>query len=152
MRFLVTIVTFLALSQISVLHAQTAPLPAAGSEQDRGWEAIIEGDADAAVEAFDKAIQAEPKRATLYLGAGLAALLDRREQDAIGFFEKALELDRTLTMARVQLATARYRQRELDTAISLLEEVVADRPGEPQVATTLKRWKEERDLRGSAKD
>lgn len=145
MRFPVFAATLLVFGHLSVAHAQT---PEPGGVEQAGWQAIIDGEADTAVAAFSKAIEAEPKRAPLYLGAGLAALLDKREDDAIAYFEHALELDPTLTMARVQLATARYRQRDLDEAITLLQAVVDQRPGEAQVATTLRRWKEERERVG----
>lgn len=146
MRFIAAFLLAGALCSSTVLAAQSSP--AAALTEQAGWEAIINGDAEVAAAAFREALAVEPNRAPLHLGAGLAAVLAKQDTDAAASFERALALDPSLTMARVQLALVRYRLRDLNRAIALLEEVVAERPGEVQLNTQLTRWKEERDLHG----
>src|SRR5829696_1329792 len=73
------------------------------------WNALNAGRARAAADGFRDAIAADPKNARLYLGAGLAAALDRRDADAKSAFERALTLDPQLTPARALLGQVQYR-------------------------------------------
>src|SRR5262245_57275075 len=77
-----------ALAAVPV-HAQIDPR---GALLERaGWEAIAAGQGAAAAKAFREALAADPKNARLHLGAGMAAALERRDEDARDSFERALD-------------------------------------------------------------
>ena len=113
-------------------------------EQD-GFDALKAGQAQAAADAFKAAIALDPKNARLHFGAGFAAFLQRRDADAKAALERALQLDPTLTAARVQLAQVLRRQQDFRGAINLYEVVVTELD-DPGVRDTLARWKREMEL------
>ena len=61
-----------------------------------GWDALRAGQARAAADDFRQALDADPQNARLYLGAGTAAFLERRDADAKDALQRALSLDPTL--------------------------------------------------------
>src|SRR5258705_13324475 len=90
---------------------------------ERGaWEALNAGRARAAAEAFREALASDPKNARLHLGAGMAAALERRDQDAKDSFERALALDAHLTAARTLLGQIQYPPRAFARAIRPLQD------------------------------
>ena len=144
-RFWLAVVLTLCVGQAAL--AQSSP-KAAMLEQD-GIAAIKAGQAQAAADLFRDAIALDPKNARLYLGAGLAAYLQRRDADAKTALEQALALDPKLTVARAQLAQVLRRQQDFQGAINLYEVVAAEAPDDLGVRDTLERWKRERDLHDS---
>ena len=78
-----------------------------------GWDAIAAGQGAAAARAFRDALAADPKNARLHLGAGMAAVLERRDADAKESLERALELDPKLARARALLGQVLYRLGDL---------------------------------------
>src|SRR5918912_3908098 len=73
------------------------------------WDALARGQAHEAASAFGEAIVRDPRNARLHLGAGIAAMLERRDTDARGAFEAALALDPKLNEARARLGLVQYR-------------------------------------------
>ncbi|MEO8679535.1 MAG: tetratricopeptide repeat protein, partial [Vicinamibacterales bacterium] len=126
------------------VFAQSSP-KAAMLEQD-GARALAEGQAQAAADAFREAIALDPKNARLRLGAGLAAVIQRRDADARAHFEQALALDPQMTRARAQLAQLMRRAGDLQGAIREYETVVAEVPGDAGALDTLERWRREFEL------
>jgi tetratricopeptide (TPR) repeat protein len=104
------------------------------------------GNYRAAADDFRAAIGADSKNARLHLGAGTAAYLERRDEDAARALDRALELDPRLTEARLLLGQIRYRGGDLFAAIGLYERVVADTPADTRSRETLDRWRREADL------
>ena len=82
---------------IAQRNPQTALLEAAG------FAALDVGDARRAADAFREVLTVDPNNATLHLGAGVAALLERRDGDARTAFERALALSPSLLAARLLL-------------------------------------------------
>ena len=111
-----------------------------------GWEALAAGRGHDAADAFREAIAGDPKNAELYLGAGAAALLERRDADARQALEYALSLDPKLDRARALLGQVLYRAGDLPGAIRLYETLTADTPEDKQAAATLDRWRREAEL------
>jgi tetratricopeptide (TPR) repeat protein len=111
-----------------------------------GWEALNAGNLRAAADAFRAAIGADSKNAQLHLGAGTAAYLERRDEDATRALERALVLDPRLTDARLLLGQIRYRGGDLFGAIALYERAVADAPADARPGDTLARWRREAEL------
>lgn len=114
--------------------------------EQAGWEALKANRLQVAADAFREAIALDPKNAALRVGAGMAAALQRRDEDARAHFEQALALDPKLTVARAQLAQVVRRQGDYQEAIRLLEMVAANAPGDAAVRELLERWQRERDL------
>jgi hypothetical protein len=114
--------------------------------EQAGWDAIAANRLPLAASNFKEAIALDPKNATLRLGAGLAAFLQRQDAEAKQHLEQALVLDPKLTRARIPLAQVWRRQSEFNDAIRQLEIAVAELPEEPGLRDTLDRWRRERDL------
>ena len=135
--FKVVVLTGLLLTQNS---------PRVGVLEQAGWTAIKAGNYPAAAEAFVEAAALEPKNAQLWLGAGFAEFLQRRDPEAMTYLQRALDLDPALTLARAQLAQVFKRQGDLAEAIRHYEIVVAEIPEQKGLLDTLERWKREREL------
>jgi len=144
LRFL-TILPLLALQAVPAsVSAQADPKTAL--LERAGWDALTAGRAHDAAEAFREAIKSDPKNARLYLGAGAAALLERRDADARQALEYALTLDPALDRARALLGQVLYRTGDLPGAIRMYETLTAEAPDDKQAAATLERWRREADL------
>jgi len=111
-----------------------------------GFEALNRGQARVAADAFRDALAADPRNARLHLGAGMAALLERRDQDAKEELERALALDRTLMLARALLGQVLYRMGDRLAAIRTYEALVAEAPDDGEARAALERWRREGDL------
>jgi tetratricopeptide (TPR) repeat protein len=111
-----------------------------------GWEAIAAGQGANAAKAFREALAADPKNPRLHLGAGIAATLERRDQDARDSFERALALDPKLTRARALLGQVQYRLGALPDAIRTYDQLVAEAPDIREAQETLERWRREAEL------
>ena len=145
-RFVTRFVIIVALLfQLAVvLSAQVDPRTAL--LERAGWDAVAAGQAHAAAEAFREALAADPKNARLYLGAGMAAALERRDPDARDAFERSLALDPKLVLARAPLGQILYRMGDLGAAIRTYEKLLNDMPEDRDVQATLERWRRELDL------
>jgi tetratricopeptide (TPR) repeat protein len=110
------------------------------------WAALNAGKAHAAADAFREALAADPKNPRNYLGAGTAAFLERRYDDAKEALEHALSLDPKLAQARGLLGQTQHRLGDLTGAIRAFETLVAEAPGEKDAADTLERWRREAEL------
>lgn len=120
--------------------------PTAALAERAGWDALATGQARVAADAFRQAIDADPKNATAWLGAGMAAALERRDTDARAALERALEIDGRLTRARMLLGQVLYRSGDLNGAIREYETIIAAGHDEPAVQATLDRWRREAEL------
>jgi len=108
-----------------------------------GWDAIAAGQPHAAAEAFRQALASDPGNPQLYLGAGTAAYLERRNDAAKEALERALQLNPRLTRARVVLGPVLYRLGDLNGAIRTYESVVSDTPDDKQAISLLEKWRRE---------
>jgi tetratricopeptide (TPR) repeat protein len=114
--------------------------------EQSGWDAIRRNNLPLAAATFKEAITLDPKNASLRVGAGMAAFLQRHDPEAKSHFEQALVLDPKLTVARVQLGMVVRRQGDFQEAIRQFEIVAAEDPEDASVRDTLDRWKREREL------
>lgn len=117
-----------------------------------GWDALENGWAAQAAAAFREALAADPRNARLHLGAGLAAVQERRDGDARDAFEAALAIDPKLTDARAQLGLVQYRLGDLTSAIRTYEALTANAPDDARAAATLERWQREQALQDRMRD
>ena len=126
-----------------VAQAQGVARPLA----DDPWKLLETGRTQAAAELFRQALATNPRDARLHLGAGAAAFLQRRDDEARAALERALQLDPGLTVARELLGLVLYRSGQLDGAVAAYESLVAAAPGRPELADRLARWRREIELR-----
>jgi tetratricopeptide (TPR) repeat protein len=110
-----------------------------------GWDALAGNEPRAAANAFSEAIARDPRNADLHFGAGTAAFLERRDQDARAALERALGLDPTLAHARELLGLVLYRNGDVLAAVRAYERL-PDAPEYEQARLRLERWRREADL------
>ena len=137
MRFPLALLLSLCLSGAAFAQAD----PKTALLEQAGFDALSVGQPQRAADAFRQAIAADPKNARLYLGAGMAAWLEKRDDDARTALEHALALDPKLGEARRFLGQVYYRQGDLPAAIAAYQALVASSPDAPQPAATLERWR-----------
>jgi tetratricopeptide (TPR) repeat protein len=138
-------------AMVAVRPAAAQSDPASALIARAGWNALAAGQAHAAAEAFREALATDSKNPQLYLGAGMAASLERRDADAKDAFEHALAIDPTLTQARALLGQIQRRMGDFDGAIRTYELLVSeapDGPGAKEARATLARWRRESELHG----
>ncbi len=111
-----------------------------------GWDALRAGQAHEAADDFRQAIDADPQNARLYLGAGTAAFLERRDADAKDALQRALALDSTMADAQRVLGQVLHRSGDLPGAIRAYEALTAATPDDRSARDTLDRWRREAEL------
>jgi tetratricopeptide (TPR) repeat protein len=111
-----------------------------------GWDALASNQPHAAAEAFQKALAFDPKRSSLHLGAGAAAYLEGRDEEAQAALERALELNPQSNRAREILGLVLYRRRDLSGAIRAYEGFSAGTLESGELRPRLERWRYELDL------
>jgi tetratricopeptide (TPR) repeat protein len=136
----------LPLFAASVAPAAAQIDPQTALLEKAGWDALADGRPQVAAEAFRAAIGADARNARLQLGMGVAAYLEQRDEESRLALERALALDPKLSDARVVLGQVLYRTGDHPGAISILERVVADEPGDQRSRDTLERWRREAEL------
>lgn len=129
------------------------PAPARGQADPRaalyerdGFQLLEEGQPRVAAEKFREALKSDPKNARLHLGVGLAAFLERRDDEAKAALERALVLDADLKAARLVLGQVLRRRGDFEGAVRVYETLVARHPDEDEAAETLARWRRELEL------
>jgi tetratricopeptide (TPR) repeat protein len=125
-----------------------APLAGQTADEKRaeaGFLALQQGDANAAATAFEDLLRRHPREATLHLGAGAAAHLLGRDDDAVTSLTRALQLNPKLTPAAELLGQIKYQQGDLDAAIQLYESALASAPAGDQttISRRLEEWRKE---------
>ena len=126
----------------------SAQAPAAAAHATRGFEALKSGRAQEAAAAFDEALKLAPHEPVLLLGAGAAAHLQGRMDQARLFLVDALKRNPRLTEASLLLGDVLYRAGDLQTAITTYEQAQAYAPEDARLATRLESWRKELDLHG----
>ncbi len=126
------------------VHAQIDPRNALIERS--AWEALNTGHAHEAAEAFREAITADPKNARLHLGAGMAAATERRDTDARGEFERAIELDPRLMQARALLGQIQYRLGDRLGAMRTYDTLLTLTPDDRDARAIRDRWQREGEL------
>jgi tetratricopeptide (TPR) repeat protein len=139
---------FLALmfALLAVGGATAQSDPRAALLERSAWEALAAGRTQAAAQAFREALAIDAKSPRLQLGAGMAAVLERRDRDAKDAFERALALDPKLSQARALLGQVQHRLNDLAGALRSYEMLVAQVPDDRDAQATLERWRRESEL------
>lgn len=107
------------------------------------WDALNAGRTQEAALAFDEALRGAPDQAPLLLGAGVAAHLQGREDDARRFLVDALRVDPALTPASLLLGAVLYQTGDIDGAIDIYQQALTHAPDHPQLTRQLEAWRRE---------
>jgi hypothetical protein len=108
-----------------------------------GWEAIQRGDGEKAASAFRAVLAANPDDVRALAGAGMAANLTGRPDQAINYLKKATRLEPEFAQAWLMLGQIAYSQGDLDLAIKSFERAVKIAPGSQGIYQQLEAWKKE---------
>jgi tetratricopeptide (TPR) repeat protein len=122
------------------LHGQTNATGAVGQQ---GWQAIQAGEAERAVSLFQQALASRPNDDLSHFGAGLAAHMLGREDDAERSLKRALVLNSRLTDASKLLGDIEYGLGNVEEAIAAYERVLTERPGDAAIRERLDAWQRE---------
>jgi tetratricopeptide (TPR) repeat protein len=137
-------VVILSIALSAVLGQERSPAQLSRA----AWEALNAGRTQDAAAAFDEALRSGPQQATVLLGAGVAARLQGRNDDARRFLVDALKLEPALTPASLLLGSVLYQTGDLDGAIETYQRALALDPKNPQLTRQLEAWRKEADLHG----
>jgi tetratricopeptide (TPR) repeat protein len=114
-----------------------------------GWEAIQRGDGEKAAASFRAILANNPADVEALTGAGIAAHLTGRSDQAITYLKRAVQADATYVHASYVLGQIAYSQGDIDLAIKSYERVVKLAPGSPAIYQQLEEWKKEAALHGT---
>src|SRR6185503_5425310 len=98
-----------------------APQVSQGDPARAGWEAIQRGDGEKAASAFRARLAENPNDPRALTGAGIAAHLNGRDDQAVSFLKKAIQADPDNTYAHYVLGQIAYAQGDLSLAIKSYE-------------------------------
>ena len=120
-------------------------LAQSGSQDPKraGWEAIQRQDGEKAASSFRAVLANNPRDVEALTGAAMAAHLLGRDDEAIRYFKRAIEIRPDFVYAHFYLGQIAYSQGDLDLAIKSWETVVKLQPGNPQIYKQLQEWKKE---------
>ncbi len=91
-----------------------------------GWDALNAGRIQEAAAAFDEALRTRARsRPSTLLGAGVAARLQGRNDDARRLLVDALKIEPSLTSASLLLGSVLYQTGDLDGAIETYQRALA---------------------------
>jgi tetratricopeptide (TPR) repeat protein len=136
----------IALSLLLVLSGLlrvTAQSEATREAWEQGWQAIKAGDGERAAGIFRQALEYHPSEGLLHFGAGVAAHVLGRKDDAVRSLKRALELSPRLTDAAKLLGEIQYSLGDIDDAIHSYEQALAQRPGDLEMRERLDAWRKE---------
>jgi peptidase MA superfamily protein/tetratricopeptide repeat protein len=111
-----------------------------------GWDALNAGRVPEAAADFEAALKSAPQQPTLLLGAGIAARLQGREDDARRLLLDALRIQPALTEASLVLGAVLYQSGDVDGAIDTYQQALVHAPGHPRLVQQLQAWRKEASL------
>jgi peptidase MA superfamily protein/tetratricopeptide repeat protein len=126
-----------------VAAAQMAQPATADGWSAAGWRALRAGAAEEAAGDFSQALRIDAGNALALLGAGAAANMRGRGEEARQHLVGALKADPSLTAAALLLGEILYREADLQGAIAVYEQALARTPGDPKLTARLDTWRRE---------
>jgi tetratricopeptide (TPR) repeat protein len=112
---------------------------------EAGWKLLQSGDSGRAAGMFAEALSMQPDNPVLLFGAGVAAHLQGRNQDASARLRRALDVNPGLTQASLLLGQIAYHEGNIADAIATYEKAQRYAPDHPELATMLKAWRADAD-------
>jgi tetratricopeptide (TPR) repeat protein len=110
------------------------------------WEALNGGRLAEAAAAFDAGLKVAPQQPSMLLGAGIAAHLQGREDDARRLLVDALKIQPSLTEASLVLGAVLYKSEDIDGAIDTYQQALTHAPDHPRLLQQLEAWRKEATL------
>ena len=114
----------LILFVIAILAAPASGQAPAAKPVDAGFKALRDGDANTAATAFYEALRRNPKDAVAQFGAGVAAHMLGRDEDAMTSLARALTLEPRLVQAAEFLGRIQFQQGDIAAAIHTYEQAL----------------------------
>ena len=111
-----------------------------------GWDALNAGRLAEAAAAFDAGLKVSPQQPSVLLGAGIAAHLRGREDEARRLLVDALKLQPSLTEASLVLGAVLYKCEDIDGAIDTYQQALIHAPDHPRLLQQLEAWRKEATL------
>ena len=130
-------------SIVLVLLLAAAPQVTQQDPARAGWDAIQRGDGEKAAASFRAVLAVNPNDVRALAGAGMAAHLTGRPDQAINYLKKATQIEPEFVQAWHMLGQIAYSQGDLDLAIKSFERVVKIAPGNQAIYQQLEAWKKE---------
>lgn len=139
------------LAAVMLLCLAAAPAPLAQRQSSAqltrmGWDALDAGRVPDAVAAFDAALKGAPQQPPVLLGAGIAAHLQGREDEARRLLVDALKIQPAMTEASLVLGAVLYAAGDIDGAIDAYQQALAHAPDHPRLVQQLEAWRKESKL------
>ena len=122
------------------------PQRSAAQLSKAAWDALNAGRLQEAAATFDEALRTGPQQPSILLGAGVAARLQGRNDDARRLLVDALRIDPSLTAASLLLGSLLYQSGDLDGAIGVYQRAQALGSTHPELARQLDAWRKEASL------
>ncbi len=110
---------------------------------DAGWQALRAGRVEEAANDFDEALRVDARNPIGMLGAGVAAHLRGKTDEARQDLAGALRLQPSLTAASLLLGEILYREADLQGAIAVYEQALVSAPSDRQLTVKLEAWRRE---------
>jgi tetratricopeptide (TPR) repeat protein len=138
------LVALLTVGPAAIAGAQ----PATPEALEKGFQALQNGDTDKAASIFREALTRNPRDPQLFFGAGVAAKVQGRDQDAIALLKQALQIEPQFAQAAAFLGELVYRQGDVDLAIKMYERALPNAPAAVSevMRQRLAAWREEASL------
>lgn len=137
-----SIVMLLAVFILFIVQS-TAPPTTADGWTVAGFQALRAGATEEAANDFGQALRIDAANALALLGAGAAANMRGRADEARQHLAAALKVQPGLTAAALLLGEILYRQADLQGAIDVYEQALARAPGDPKLTARLETWRRE---------
>jgi hypothetical protein len=106
-------------------------------------QALKDGDGERAATAYAEALQHSPRDPRLHFGAGVAAHLRGRDDEARTLLQRALDLEPRFTSAAVLFGELAYQRGDVDLAIRTYERALTYAPTDEALTARLTVWRGE---------
>jgi len=129
---------------VAIAAGITAPAASQATQAERvAVQALQDGDGEKAAAAFAEALKQSPRDARLHYGAGVAARLRGRDDEARKLLQRALDLEPRMTAAAALFGELAYEHGDLDVAIQTYERASTYAPLSDAMTLRLKEWRGE---------
>jgi tetratricopeptide (TPR) repeat protein len=136
-------VAALILVALATTATPDAQRPSAAQLSRAAWDALNAGRIQEAAAAFAEALTQAPQQPVLLLGAGVAAHLQGREDEARRLLVDSLKIEPALTEASLVLGAVLYQAGDLDGAIDVYQQALTSAPDQPRLVQQLEAWRKE---------
>ncbi len=143
----VTAVLTISLSLLSAREGRAGQDTSAVEQlAQEGWSAVQAQQFGEALTAFNAALESAPREPALWFGAGAAAFMLGRDDQAQASLEHALSLDPRLVEAARLLGELYHRTGQIEEAIGVYSNATTVAPDDAHLAEKLRDWERENEI------